>query len=128
MPPELSLPSDDPCDSDDGTANLLGEHQFKGHSICVTRGDYAPLMKRVAESLTKAKVSMACGMCLYVCEFTNLYFIRNTGMIVKQPCWMAMSSLLLLALWKTTNVALVTGSATKVLLWRRESFYTWCPV
>ena len=52
---------DDPCEPDDGTACVLGEHQYKGHCIRVTRGDYSPLMKRMVDSLRKAKVSVALG-------------------------------------------------------------------
>ena len=118
-PTNFFLYTDDPCESDDGTAHLLGEHQYKGHCIHVTRGDYSPLMKRIVESLKKAKVSVV-PLKIFQ-ELVHIGIYRNMAMIVKWPCWRATLRVLLVAVWKTTKPALVTGFATKVLLWRRGS-------
>ena len=42
-------------------ASLLGVHAHKGASITLTRGDYAPLMKRMEDHLNKAKVRRVGG-------------------------------------------------------------------
>ena len=34
---------------------VMGTHQFKGTTVVVTRGDYAPIMKRVNDALAKAR-------------------------------------------------------------------------
>ena len=47
----------DAVDDRDSVAALLGSHVFKGVTVDVTRGDYAPLMAAVVEHLTRAKVS-----------------------------------------------------------------------
>ena len=54
-------------------------------------------------------------------EVTYIGTCRNLAMIAKQPCWRAILKVSLLALWKTTKLALVTGFRTEVLPWRRES-------
>ncbi|XP_056383503.1 dipeptidyl peptidase 3 [Hyla sarda] len=40
-------------------SNLLGQFEFEGHKIQVTRGDYSPLLLRVRENLEKAKANAA---------------------------------------------------------------------
>ena len=47
----------EPCDSEDQVSSLLGTYEHKSTSVKVTRGDYAPLMKRMVENLEKAKVN-----------------------------------------------------------------------
>ncbi|EDV24047.1 uncharacterized protein TRIADDRAFT_63309 [Trichoplax adhaerens] len=40
---------------EDTMAKLLGKHTYKGCEILITRGDYAPLMKRLVKNLQAAK-------------------------------------------------------------------------
>ena len=51
------VPLADPVDANDTVSGCLGSHQFQGTTITVTRGDYSPLMKRMADNLEKAKVN-----------------------------------------------------------------------
>ncbi|XP_044125836.1 dipeptidyl peptidase 3 isoform X3 [Bufo gargarizans] len=44
------------ADATSDLSNLLGQFEFEGHAIEVTRGDYSPLLLRVRENLEKAKV------------------------------------------------------------------------
>lgn len=54
-------------DDRDSVAALLGSHVFKGVTVEVKRGDYAPLMSAVVGHLTKAKVSCpSTHHCLFV--------------------------------------------------------------
>ena len=46
----------DSCGPEDEVAAMLGTHTHKGVTINLTRGDYAPLMKRMEDNLKKAKV------------------------------------------------------------------------
>lgn len=46
----------DSCGPEDDVAAMLGTHTHKGVTINLTRGDYAPLMKRMEDNLKKAKV------------------------------------------------------------------------
>ena len=52
----------DAVDDRDSVAALLGSHVFKGVTVEVTRGDYAPIMAAVVEHLTRAKVSCLCTL------------------------------------------------------------------
>ena len=42
---------------DDDVYTYLGKHVYKSSTIYIKRGDYAPLLKRINESLLKAKVN-----------------------------------------------------------------------
>lgn len=48
---------------EDTVAKLLGKHEYKGCEILITRGDYAPLLKRLVENLRIAKVTNAIKCC-----------------------------------------------------------------
>ena len=52
----MYFPPADPVDARDKVSGCLGSHQFQDTTITVTRGDYSPLMKRMADNLEKAKV------------------------------------------------------------------------
>lgn len=47
--------SADPCDPGDKVAGVLGTHPFRGTTVSITRGDYAPIMQRMVQNLQKAK-------------------------------------------------------------------------
>lgn len=51
-----SVSTDGSADVSSDLANVLGQFEFEGHKIQVTRGDYSPLLLRVRENLEKAKV------------------------------------------------------------------------
>ena len=55
----------DAVDDRDSIAALLGSHVFKGVTVEVKRGDYAPIMATVVEHLTRAKVS--CHLVMLCC-------------------------------------------------------------
>lgn len=52
---EVRLASVSGSDKADDALPYLGDHDFEGNSITVTRGDYNSLMKKVVENLEKAK-------------------------------------------------------------------------
>ena len=94
----LNLSLDDPYSESDTTAGILGNHRFKDTSVTVSRGDYAPIMKRINEELSKAKDVAANGnevnmMENYIASFNtgsidahkngSRYWIRNKGPIVE---------------------------------------------
>lgn len=59
----------DAVDDRDSVAALLGSHVFKGVTVEVKRGDYAPLLSAVVGHLTKAKVSChSAHRCLVWCS------------------------------------------------------------
>lgn len=58
----LATPCPGPSGEEDTMATLIGSHEYKGCTIKVTRGDYSGLLRRVVESLEKAKV--------HACTFT----------------------------------------------------------
>ncbi|XP_069824333.1 dipeptidyl peptidase 3 isoform X2 [Dendropsophus ebraccatus] len=51
-----SVSKEGSADVSSDLSNLLGQFEFEGHKIQVTRGDYSPLLLRVRENLEKAKV------------------------------------------------------------------------
>ncbi|KAG8563631.1 hypothetical protein GDO81_016156 [Engystomops pustulosus] len=51
-----SVSKEGSADGSSDLSNLLGQFEFEGHEIQVTRGDYYPLLLRVRENLEKAKV------------------------------------------------------------------------
>ena len=88
----------DPCGDNDEIASILGSHQFKGSTVVVSRGDYAPVMKRINEELAKAKEvasnSMETNMLEdYIASFNtgsikshkngSRHWIKNKGPIVE---------------------------------------------
>ncbi|KAM3918310.1 dipeptidyl peptidase 3 [Leptodactylus fuscus] len=54
-----SVSKEGSADESSDLSNLLGQFEFEGHEIQVTRGDYFPLLLRVRENLEKAKVYAA---------------------------------------------------------------------
>ena len=61
----------DAVDDHDSVAAVLGSHVFKGTTVEVTRGDYAPLMAAVVEHLTKAMVS-----CLSTQQWFCIFLVK----------------------------------------------------
>ncbi len=51
-------PPAEACYPGDKTAAYLGKHSYKGTTISITRGDYAPILDRVVANLNKAKVCL----------------------------------------------------------------------
>ncbi|XP_047133114.1 dipeptidyl peptidase 3 isoform X1 [Hydra vulgaris] len=94
-----SAASSDVCiDTDDSVFPILGKNMYNGSEINITRGDYAPLLKRVIENLQKAKEFAAntneeCMIDNYIKSFNSgsidahkegsRFWIRNQGPIIE---------------------------------------------